>query len=63
VDPAVGVADLAKVGERVAKGQRLATVHANDEARLAEANRLLREAFVLADAPVETPPLVAERVA
>ncbi len=63
VDPAVGVSGLAKAGERVEKGQLLATVHANGEGPLEEAVRLLREAFVLSDGPVDPPPLVAERIA
>ena len=60
IDAAVGIAGLAKVGERVAAGEPLAVLHANDETRLAEARALLAEAFTLGDAPVVPPPLVAE---
>ncbi len=63
VDPAVGISDLVKVGERVEKGDLLATVHANDPARLEEALKLLREAFTLGEAAPAPGPLVAERVA
>ncbi len=63
IDPAVGIAGLAKVGERVAAGQSLAEVHANDSAALADARALLAGAFTLADSPVSPPPLVAEVIA
>lgn len=62
VDPAVGVAELVKVGERVEKGGVLAVAHANDRARLDEARRLLVEAFTFAEAPPAPAPLIAERV-
>lgn len=62
VDPAVGVAELVKVGERVEKGGVLAVAHANDRARLDEARRLLVEAFTFAEAPPPHAPLIAERV-
>ncbi len=60
IDPSVGIAGIVKVGERVASGAPLAVLHANDDARLAEARALLAEAFTLGDAPVTPPPLVAE---
>jgi thymidine phosphorylase len=63
IDPAVGIAGLVKVGERVAAGHPLAEIHANDPAALADARALLAGAFTLADAPVSSPPLVAEVIA
>jgi pyrimidine-nucleoside phosphorylase len=54
IDPAVGVGDLVKVGERVEAGAPLAVIHANDEQALAEAGALLGRAFVLGD--TFTPP-------
>mgnify|MGYP003806085953 CR=1 FL=1 len=62
VDPAVGLSELVKVGERVDKGGTLAVVHANDRGRLDEAQRLLVEAFTFGDAPPAPGPLIAERV-
>ena len=62
VDPAVGLTDLAKVGDVVERGTILAHVHANDATRMEEALRLLREAFVFGDAPPTPTPLIAERV-
>ncbi|MFM7751459.1 MAG: thymidine phosphorylase, partial [Opitutaceae bacterium] len=63
IDPAVGIAGLAKVGEHVAAGQPLAEIHANDPAALADARALLAGAFTLADSPVSPPPLIAELIA
>ncbi len=62
VDPAVGLSDLVKMGERVEAGAALAVVHANDETRLAEAEAMLREAIRIADAPARPPKLVDEIV-
>lgn len=62
IDPAVGVSDLVKVGERVERGQQVAVIHANDEARLAAAKDLLSQAFVFASSPVTPPPLILETV-
>lgn len=44
IDYAVGISELVKSGEQVAKGQPLMRVHANDEKRLAEAWPLLEAA-------------------
>lgn len=52
VDPAVGFTHLVKVGERVTRGTTLAVIHANDEGARAEAERQLRAAIVIGDAPV-----------
>jgi len=62
IDPAVGVSHLAKIGERVAAGQPLAVMHANDEAALAEARTMLAGAIVLGDAAPAAKPLVAETI-
>jgi thymidine phosphorylase len=62
VDPAVGVSSLVKLGESIEAGQLLGIVHANDEAALAGANRLLQKAITLGDEPVEVPPLIHELI-
>jgi pyrimidine-nucleoside phosphorylase len=51
IDPAVGVARLVKVGERVAPGGLLAMIHANDETALAAARALLSRAIVVGETP------------
>jgi len=62
VDPAVGVADLVKVGAPVARGQTLAVIHAADETRLAAAKAMLADAFVFSAEPPAPEPLIAERI-
>ncbi len=56
VDLAVGIVLAAKVGDRVAKGAPLFTLHANDQARLVEAEQRALAAFTWQDDPVKTPP-------
>ena len=56
IDPAVGIVLAAKVGDAVEKGASLFTLHANDEAKLAEAERRVLAAFTWQDQPVEPPP-------
>jgi pyrimidine-nucleoside phosphorylase len=62
VDHAVGVADIAKIGQKVAKGERLATIHANDEGKLKEARKLLESAFVISTEAIPPPPLITDMV-
>jgi thymidine phosphorylase len=58
IDHAVGLADVAGLGEDAG---RLATVHARDEPSGARAEAAVRAAFTTGDGPVEPPPLV-ERI-
>jgi pyrimidine-nucleoside phosphorylase len=59
VDPAVGIVLHRKVGDRVATGEPLSTVHANSETRAARATKLLLGSYQIADASaVHTKPLV-----
>ncbi|MBC8039196.1 MAG: thymidine phosphorylase, partial [Opitutaceae bacterium] len=53
VDHAVGFTRLVKIGERVAAGDLLALIHANDAARMETAAHILEEAIVIDGAPVE----------
>ncbi len=62
IDYAVGVSDLAKVGDRVESGQPLLVIHANDALKLEEAERLVEQAFTFSDEPVEIQPLVADQI-
>ncbi len=57
IDHAVGVVVHHKVGDRVALGEPLFTLHANDEDRLAEARQSILSAHVFSDAPVLPLPL------
>ena len=58
VDLAVGVVLAVKLGDRVAAGQLLCTIHANDEDRLAQAERRLQDAFLFSAEPIAPPPLI-----
>jgi pyrimidine-nucleoside phosphorylase len=60
VDHAVGITDIVKIGQQVMSGDRLLTIHANDAAKLAEARKLLDQAFVFADEPPVCEPLIKE---
>jgi pyrimidine-nucleoside phosphorylase len=58
IDPAVGIVLARKVGDPVAKGDLLATLHFNDQARLEAALDCLEEAFEISADPVKPSPLV-----
>jgi thymidine phosphorylase len=62
IDLSVGIVLEAKVGERVEQGQPLAVLHANDEARLAQAEQVLARAFAVSTEAVQPPPLILERL-
>ncbi len=56
IDHAVGLADLIKIGEPVAPGTRLCTLHINDDAKATRAEALIREAITFSPtAPTPTP--------
>jgi pyrimidine-nucleoside phosphorylase len=57
IDHAVGVIIHHKVGDPVEVGQPLFTIHAEDQAKVAEARRSLLEAHTWSDEPVEPLPL------
>lgn len=60
VDHAVGITQLAKVGDHISKGDRLCTVLANEPGRLDEAMKMLRRAFRFSEDPIQAPPLIKE---
>jgi pyrimidine-nucleoside phosphorylase len=60
IDPAVGLAGLVKIGERVAPGGVLAMIHANDEAALQAARPIVDRAIVIGETPGEATPLLDE---
>lgn len=57
IDHAVGIVIHRKVGERVEKGEPLFTLHANDEAKGAQARQRVLEAHAFSDEPVAPLPL------
>ena len=58
IDPAVGVSALRKVGDRVERGEPLATVHARSRAEAEALAPQLLAAFAFSDEPVPPRPLV-----
>ena len=62
IDPAVGLTNLAKVGQTVSAGDRLATIHANDPAKLDQALAYVRQAFAIVEVPPPAEPLIVERI-
>jgi pyrimidine-nucleoside phosphorylase len=62
IDPAAGLSGLAKVGEKVFKGEPLAVLHAATEDRMAAALELMQAAFTIGPEPVPAPPLILERL-
>lgn len=62
VDPAVGLVLDKKVGDPVEAGERLCTVHSNDETRLEQALAMIRDAFTIGQSRLEPDPLIVERI-
>jgi pyrimidine-nucleoside phosphorylase len=62
IDPAVGLVLAAKVGDAVAEGDELATVHYSTPDRLATALPLLEQAWAITPDPVQVPPLLISRI-
>ncbi len=60
VDHAVGFTGLLKIGEPVAAGSPLCTLHANDERALGDARAMLEKAFVIGDTAGSAPALIAD---
>ena len=60
VDHAVGFIIHHKVGDKVGKGDALFTIHANDDAKLAEVRDVVLAAHMFSDSPVERLPLFYE---
>lgn len=61
VDPAVGVMMSSRVGDRVEPGQALLEIHRR-EGDVSEAMAWFKGAFTFSDDPVETGPLIIEKV-
>lgn len=62
VDPAVGVVLKARAGQHLKAGDVLATLHVNDESRVAEAKALVQGAFHWSDTAVTGRALIREVV-
>ena len=62
IDHAVGIHELAGLGERVDGERPLGIVHARTEAAAETAARALRQAYVIGDAPASRGPVILERM-
>ncbi|MDW4498728.1 thymidine phosphorylase [Sulfitobacter sp. D35] len=62
IDPSVGLAQVARLGERVDKGQPLAVVHASRPEAADRAAAKVRAAITLGDTATPLPDLVRERI-
>lgn len=63
INPAVGLSDLAGIGDDVGQGVPLALVHAATEDAANAAVAAVQAAYRLADSPPAEPPLIYERIA
>jgi pyrimidine-nucleoside phosphorylase len=62
VDHAVGMTDIVKIGDRVALGDSLCTIHGNAARPLAAALKMLQTAFEIGARPVAPPVLIDELI-
>lgn len=62
IDPRVGVVLRKRIGDPIERGEPLATVHASSADRAEAAAKAVASAFSIAEAPVERPPLLLERL-
>ncbi|MCT8269097.1 thymidine phosphorylase [Afifella sp. JA880] len=62
IDHAVGVTQLAAIGDEVGPEHPLALVHARDEEAFADAAHAIRRAYHIAETPVSANPLIVERL-
>ncbi len=62
IDPAVGLSDLKKIGERIEEGEPLCIVHSNGHEDASRLSELLESAFEISSEPVKSPPLILETI-
>ena len=60
IDPGVGLTMQIRLGDRVAAGAPLATLHHNDDARAARSEQRFRAALTFGDGERKAPPLIYE---
>ena len=62
IDYGVGTSGLAKIGDKVERGQPLVVLHANSQEKLAQATTYIEQAFAIADTPVAAPKPIVDRI-
>jgi thymidine phosphorylase len=63
VNPSVGLADLAGIGEEIGQGLPLAIIHAANETDADAAVRTVQAAFTMGAVAPDEPPLIHARIA
>ena len=58
IDPAVGIVMRRKLGDRVAAGEPICTIHYNSETQAGEAAALLQNSFSVAESAPTKKPLI-----
>jgi thymidine phosphorylase len=58
IDPAVGLEFHCRLGDKIERGARLATLHYNSDTRLAEARQLVESSYTVAAKPPAARPLI-----
>jgi pyrimidine-nucleoside phosphorylase len=58
IDPAVGIANLCKIGDRVTSGQCLLNIHANDSEKLEAASDMVRRGIIVSPTLEHPPPVL-----
>jgi thymidine phosphorylase len=58
VDPAVGLTEVAGIGERVGTDRPLALIHARSATAASDAHALVRRAFIIGEAPPPASPVI-----
>ena len=62
IDPGVGLEFHKRIGDRIAAGETLVTIHYNSDARLADAINLIENSFICSDQPAPRKKLVRRLV-
>lgn len=62
IDPAVGLSNIARIGDRITKAMPVAMIHASDETKALRAMERVRSAFELAEEAVSAPSLIHRQV-
>jgi pyrimidine-nucleoside phosphorylase len=60
IDPAVGLEFHKRIGDRVATGEKLVTIHYNSEAKFAEVRKTIENGFIFGDQQPLMPPLIRQ---
>ncbi|MCD6449411.1 MAG: thymidine phosphorylase [Thermotogaceae bacterium] len=60
IDPSVGIKVMKKIGDKVEKGESLATIFISKKSRVSEAIKTIKEAYTIAEEPAKKLPMIYE---